>query len=96
MPWPISTAPLQIVTRPSRSSVRRISLGFGNAVLPQPYHMQAMPTPRLMAGVRSRCARSHPTKLCPMRVSTHQGSAADLPTHATPAPTPSRRRDPAR
>ena len=46
----MSTAPLKNVSVPSRPSVMRMVDGFGSAVLPQPYHMQAMPTPRRRRG----------------------------------------------
>ena len=49
-PWPISTAPLKKVSVPSRASVMRMVDGFDSEVLPQPYHMQAMPTPRRLRG----------------------------------------------
>ena len=49
-PWPMSTAPLKKVSVPSRASAMRMREGFGREVLPQPYHMQAMPTPRRRRG----------------------------------------------
>ncbi len=45
-PWPMSTAPFQKVSLPSRASVMRMVEGFDMPVLPMPYHMQPMPTPR--------------------------------------------------
>ena len=46
----MSTAPLKKVSAPSRASAMRMAEGLGSAVLPQPYHMQAMPTPRRCRG----------------------------------------------
>ena len=45
-PWPMSTAPFQKVSVPSRASVSRMVEGLERPVLPMPYHMQPMPTPR--------------------------------------------------
>ncbi len=42
----MSTAPFQNVSVPSRASVRRMVEGLDRPVLPMPYHMQPMPTPR--------------------------------------------------
>src|SRR5438270_3345912 len=45
-PWPISIAPWCKAILPFDFKPTRMVDGFGREVLPHPYHMPAMPTPR--------------------------------------------------
>jgi hypothetical protein len=78
-PWPMSTAPLKKVSVPSRESAMRIAEGFGRAVLPQPYHMQAMPTPRRRRGAAALCAatRASAASQSALSASRQSGSPAE-------------------
>ena len=96
-PWPISTAPLKKVSRPSRDSAMRMVEGLGSEVLPQPYHMQAMPTPR-RAPRRRRAlkAATRASAVVPVRLQRIEAFAAARRNASAPARTASCRRGRAR
>ena len=75
----MSTAPLKKVSVPSRPSVMRMAEGFGRAVLPQPYHMQATPTPRRHRGALALwlATRASAASQSGFRASRHLGRPAE-------------------
>jgi hypothetical protein len=65
--------------------------GLDMEVLPQPYHMQAMPAPRRWRVAPALCAATR-ASMRPSPASTRPGIRAARLTHAAPGPTASRRR----
>jgi hypothetical protein len=75
----MSTAPLKKVSAPSRPSAMRMAEGFGKPVLPHPYHMQAMPTPRRRRGAPALwlVMRDSAASQSGFRASRHCGKPAE-------------------
>jgi hypothetical protein len=79
LPWPMSTAPLNSVSPPSRPSTTRMRDGFDIEVLPQPYHMQAIPAPRRWRVAPALCAATSASiaSQSGFSASRHSGSPAE-------------------